>query len=118
MAKGPSTRDTLYGSSSQVRDAFKEFRKGTPIRDGRVGIIHAYKGLARRVHYSDALDTASMTLSYIGKGRTDDQKLTRGNHALVEAGGIVMVGGTAVTHFEQRGGSAFGSTTSLLLCDV
>lgn len=75
----------LYGSSSQVRDAFKEFRKGILIRDGRVGIIHANRGLARRVHYSDALDTKTMTLTYIGKGRTGDQKLTRGNQALIDA---------------------------------
>jgi hypothetical protein len=86
MAKGTTfNAGHLYGSKSQVREAFREFWKGILIRDGRVGIIHAYEGLARRVHYSDALDTKTMTLTYIGEGRKGDQTLTRGNQALVDA---------------------------------
>jgi hypothetical protein len=75
----------LYASRSQVRALYREFWKGILVRDGRVGIIQAYKGLARRVHYSDALEPLSMTLTYVGEGLKGDQSLTRGNAALVEA---------------------------------
>lgn len=75
----------LYASRSQVRAHYREFWKGILVRDGRVAIIQAYKGLARRVHYSDALEPLSMTLTYVGEGLKGDQALTRGNAALVEA---------------------------------
>jgi hypothetical protein len=75
----------LYASRSQVRDHFREFRKGILVRDGRVAIIQAHKDFARRIHYADHLDPVSMTLTYIGEGRRGDQELTRGNKALAEA---------------------------------
>lgn len=75
----------LYASKRQVREHYREFWKGILVRGKRVAIIHAYKGLARRVHYADQLDPVTMTLTYIGEGKTGDQQLTRGNRALVEA---------------------------------
>jgi hypothetical protein len=75
----------LYASRSQVRAHFREFWKGILVRDGRVAIIQAYRGLARRVHYTDHLEPVSMTMKYVGEGLKGDQALTRGNQALVDA---------------------------------
>lgn len=75
----------LYAAKSCVRALFREYWKGILLRDGRVGIIQAYRGLARRVHYSDCLDLTSMTLTYIGEGRKGDQPLSSRNKALVDA---------------------------------
>jgi hypothetical protein len=75
----------LYASKSAVRAYYREYWKGILPRDGRVGIIHAYRHLARRIHYADVLDPVSMTLTYLGEGLKGDQKLTRGNKALLDA---------------------------------
>jgi hypothetical protein len=75
----------LYASRSQVRARYREFWKGILVRDGQVAIIQAHRGLARRIHYRDSLDPESMTLHYVGEGKSGDQKLTRANQALVDA---------------------------------
>lgn len=68
MATSRYRAGDLYASKAQVRSHYREFWKGILMRDGRVAIIHAYRGLARRTHYWDALDPVSMTLMYIGEG--------------------------------------------------
>ncbi len=75
----------LYASRSQVRAHYREFWKGILVRDGQAAIIQAHRGLARRIHYGDELDSVSMTLTYVGEGLKGDQRLTRGNKALVDA---------------------------------
>lgn len=77
----------LYASRSQVRSEYREFRKGILVREGHVGIIVAYQGLARRVHYRNRLEFGPLRLVYVGEGHAakGDQKLTRSNVALVEA---------------------------------
>jgi hypothetical protein len=85
MASPTYKAGELYASRSQVRSHFREFWKGILVRDGRIAIIQAHKGFARRVHYADHLEPESMTLTYIGEGRRGDQALTRGNQALVDA---------------------------------
>lgn len=85
MASQKFIAGELYAAKTKVRSEFREFWKGILVRDGRVAIIHAYRGLARRAHYWDALDPVSMTLKYIGEGLKGDQQLTPRNKALVEA---------------------------------
>jgi hypothetical protein len=75
----------LYAARTQVRSKYHEFRKGILFREGHVAIIVAYRGLARRIHYEDRLAFDPLHLVYVGEGREGDQKLTRGNAALVEA---------------------------------
>ncbi len=73
-----------YESIRQVRTLYREYWKGILCRNGDIAIIFEYKG-SRRVHYGDRLDYHKGQITYVGEGKSGDQKLTPRNQALITA---------------------------------